>query len=483
MSRINVTHGGAQNYPWRRIAPGTYTQDYDSFLTMQHMWNKLDASGRRLLQSTSYVRIQTEIPDLELEQLLRNAWVTMRYENPGLALELEEYYKVYKIPYPEEVDEWLSGTFHTFPTMTAEEAQKQHLLPESNPHLYWLPQNKELLLVGQHCYFDARTMWVFWGKLLDLVVSPRDVHFGDEWKRLPLARDDLIGMAQYPTMDGYAKAQTLVRKALHAEAGKQFIALPPLNIKTSPDGKNSPSGADRNGLLRYSITVPQTEALVRACKQAGVSVTAAYYTALSMSCRKIQAEHGTPGDLALSFHNFDARSWFAKEVDIDSLTLGTDLHGVLPFCLDLSSGSFENVAGAANDNFKTLRDTFAKDYLGLDAINHLYKSFFVPGMPISTFPNFSSFGIAERFLKSSFGDPTRHSITVEDTYTVNHSMLEGMSCVTIWTWQGRFHVAVTYNEAYHTEEMFQKLMRDSCDTMLQGLGISLNDENGEAAGL
>ncbi|KAK4235461.1 hypothetical protein C8A03DRAFT_36700, partial [Achaetomium macrosporum] len=278
----------------------------------------------------------------------------MRHDHLGLAVQLEEYYKVYKVPYPEEVDAWVTDTFHTFPSMTAEAVQKHHLLAESNPHLYWLPQTRELLIVGQHCYFDARTFWVFWGKLLNLVVNPRI------------------------------------------------------------------------------------------------------------------AEHGSPGDIALSFHNFDARSWFPKDVDIDSLTIGTDLHSVLPFNLDIGSGSFKGSVGATDDNFKGLRNMFAKDYLGLDAINQLFKAFFLPGMPISTFPNFSSLGVAERFLRSSFGDPLCRSITIKDTYTVNHSMLEGMSCVSIWTWRERFQIAVTFNEAYHTE-MFLRLMKDSCDTMLTGL--------------
>lgn len=485
MGTSNGSKEHAQNYPWRRIAPGTYAQDYDSFLTLQHMWNKLDASGRRLMQSTSCIKIRSDIPDPELEQLLRAAWVTMRHKHPGLAVQLEEYYKVYKVPYPEQVDTWVTDTFHAFPSMTAEEVQKQHLLPESNPHLYWLPQTRELLIVGQHCYFDARTFWVFWGELLSLVVSPRDVHFGDEWKNLPLARDDLIGMARYAGIDGYAKAQALVGKALHADPGKTMVALPTLNTKTSPDGQAAPTGADRNGLLRYSMSVAQTEAMVKACKQAGISVTSAYYTALSLCCRKIQAEHGSAGDIALSFHNFDARSWFPEDVDIDSLTIGTDLHGVLPFSLDVGSGSFGDSVGATDDSFKGLRDMFAKDSLGLDAINQLFKAFFLPGMPISTFPNFSSLGVAERFLRSSFtsGDPARgRSVTIEDTYTINHSMLEGMSCVSIWTWRERFQIAVTFNEAYHTEDMFLRLMKDSCDTMLAGLGISLDHEMTNVAG-
>src|SRR4051812_21722130 len=118
------------NYPWRQLIPGTYIQDYDSWQSVQAIWNNVDTEGRRLHLLASCIEIRYNVTDLESR--LRKGWLAARYFHPGLAIKLGEYYKTYNVPTAKDLEAWANSTFIMPTCANAEEFQKQHLT--TDPH-------------------------------------------------------------------------------------------------------------------------------------------------------------------------------------------------------------------------------------------------------------------------------------------------------------------------------------------------------------
>ncbi|CRG92721.1 hypothetical protein PISL3812_09787 [Talaromyces islandicus] len=454
----------AHNYPWRQVTPGTYIQDYDSWQSVQAIWNNVDREGRRLHMLASCIEIQSNITDLESR--LRSAWLAARYFHPGLAIELGEYYKAYRVPTAEELEAWVNDTFIMPACANAEEFQKQHLSTSPDSHLHWFPKTKQLLFTAHHTLFDATALWLFWGAYLDLVISPKIVTFGDEWKNLPLARDDLLGLPKYPSLAGNVKGLSMITNALKPDA----IELPTLNTTTNSDGQVVPNGRSRNEFLRLALSAEQSTAIIQACKRRGTSITAAFFTAISLTCQKIQREYGSAGRYAIGFHNFDSRPWFPREL-ASTVNAGNDPHAMIPFTVDLDGKSFEDIAKITDENFKSIRADFGNDPAGLDAVSHMLKGLLNLDGPIATFPGFTSFGVADRVIKTAYHDEVGGWIKIEDSYHWIQNMVKGMNAVCVYNWKGRMYLGGCFNEAYHTKEMFHRLFRDSFDLILHTFNL------------
>ncbi|ORY63484.1 uncharacterized protein BCR38DRAFT_410398 [Pseudomassariella vexata] len=143
-------------------------------------------------------------------------------------------------------------------------------------------------------------------------------------------------------------------------------------------------------MARFFLSVEKTAEIIAACNKRGVSVTAAFYTALATTSQPIQAEHGPKGRYVMSFHHFEARPWFKQTIDTRNF-LGLDPHAILPFALDMGEDkrSFRDLAFDANKFFKSYQTEFAADATGLDFINDLLRSFLRPETPAPNLPIFS----------------------------------------------------------------------------------------------
>lgn len=458
-----------QRQPWLPASPRVYTQTYDSFQTVLKNF-KIDQaeSDRDILPFASYIKVRCTLPDIEAR--LRKAWKAARYHNPGLAVELGQHYKTYQVPSLEEVDIWLWTTFRVHQDSCARDVveQFQHA---ARPVLHWFPRTQELLLICHHFYSDARGAWHFWELLLDLAVEPEDVSFGEEGINLPLARDDLLGLPSYPTLPSFIKAHKIV-----AESLKEDVVLLPA-LKKVPDlNELATSGlcSDRYGQVRMALSEKQTAAMVAACQKRGVSVTAAFYAALALASQALQAEHSSWGRYSLSFHHFDARPWYKQTTDPRG-NLGFDHHAIIPFALDLQEKTYGELVTNADSFFKTTREDFTRDASGLDAINYLLASVMSPRTPLPSAPFFSSYGVAEKYMKTFYGQKEGPWLEVEDLYNAV-PMSDLVTGVFIWTFRGRFNVFAGFHELYHTAAMFEALMQDTCERMLHGLEIE-EEEN------
>ena len=421
---------------------------------------------RDILPFSSYLKIRCSITDIE--HRLRKAWIAARYYNPGLAMELGQHFKSYNVPTVEEVEDWVCGTFFVHQNACARDIAEQ---PQSvaQPKLHWFPSRQELLLISHHFYFDARGAWHFWDLFLDLVVRPKDVNFEDEKPKLPIARDDLLGLPSYPTWESFNKAYAIISKSLKNNS----ILLPSLKQDVGVSSVQlSTIYPDSHGQVRITLSEEHTTAIITSCKEFGVSVTSAFYVGLALAGQSLQAEHGSHGRYALTFHHFDARPWYKQAINVRE-NLGIDQHAIIPFALDLEGKNYKELVTTIDKFFKTTRSGFAQDASGLDAINYLLATILSPSAPLPSAPFFSSYGKAEDCMKSHYAHPNqRHHVwlDVEDTYNAV-PMTNLANGVFIWTFKDRFNVLAEFHKLHHLPSMFQRLLIDACDRMLGGLNI------------
>ncbi|KAK7958642.1 hypothetical protein PG996_009926 [Apiospora saccharicola] len=178
-----------------------------------------------------------------MQSRLRHAWVMMRHDHPGLAFEFGRRSNTYRVPSPEDMAAWLDATFLVRPDLDARTLARS-LKREARPRLHWLPKTSEVVLTAHHCYADARSLWVFWDMLLDKVVkacpSPYNIPlvpvFADDGSKppnLPPARDDLLGLPEWPTIPGWLKAHEMVMSAFKPDR-VLLPPSPPARLRASP---------------------------------------------------------------------------------------------------------------------------------------------------------------------------------------------------------------------------------------------------------
>ncbi|KAF2657424.1 hypothetical protein K491DRAFT_677252 [Lophiostoma macrostomum CBS 122681] len=526
------------NHPWVESSPGIYTQTHDSFQQFFSDWISGEkSSSRTTLIETSCIRIKprshstphAQYTEDRFEDFLRKAWISMRINNPGLAVDVSRHCHTYVVPSErslEAIQGWLDETFLVHRDRSARDLIRS-LDREHRPRLHWLPRSKELVLTVHHCFFDARGTWMFWDSFLKHVVAisstivnnePSGVESSDtdNLTKLPPARDDLLGLPSYPTVQAWLKAYALVPPALQED----MVLLPPTRPPpTAIAPQDWPTGP--SNFLRSSLSENQTAAVIAACKAKGISITAAFYAAFSSAARAIQTtnvEHQAEseskrGRYAVSFHHFDIRPWLESyhkhRVSLglssdDSVTasssgrlLGVDYHSLVPFALNMlepcsatdSSNTkpkerpFLELARDMTSFFQTTRAEFAQDATGLDATNYLIRAMFSPERPANSAPIFSSSGVAERYIRRVYdssdgeeGDEGERNakrglvIEVEDIYTLTLGA-KVMNAVMLHTFRNRIWVAATFDEEYFDSELFETLLGEAFRRLLDGLGI------------
>lgn len=193
---------------------------------------RLSRSRRNLITRATY--LNEPILDNGGESQLRHAWVALRYDDPGLAVEFGSHSNVYRIPSPEDLTAWLDATFLVHPDLGARRLARSPKR-EDRPRLHWLPKTSEVALTTHHCYTDARSTWIFWDTLLKKVVQATPVVplSGEEnvggllrptmpngespRPNLPPTRDDLLGLSAWPSIQGWLKARDLVVSAMKSD--------------------------------------------------------------------------------------------------------------------------------------------------------------------------------------------------------------------------------------------------------------------------
>jgi hypothetical protein len=307
------------------------------------------------------------------------------------------------------------------------------------------------MITTAHTYLDGRGILYLFDALFSIIASPSTFSFGSEHSRLPLSEDTLLGVPPVPTEENIQRAATTLRRFIHDKP----IRMP---VK---DMQQIPGDSDRQE-LRLSVAI--SDAVVKACKQRGYTVTYAWHAAIVNAVLKIQAATGEPGTTYTSFVNYDLRKYFPATFDPRSQPISC-YHSGTPLQVKPEGKSFDQISNA-------LRETYQTEFISINVrslptmVDMMLPTFASGGPPPSSTPVLSSLGIVEQFLGHSFGPHWK----VDDVWVADIMMSAEIEAF-LWTWKGQIVLSGSFNLAYYSKAEVQAFLARVKGELLGGLGI------------
>jgi hypothetical protein len=449
------------NFTWREVSPGKYLQPLGH---VDHVFGTLPIRQGERQQWIVYsgTSFETSLTDNALLTSLKTAWKHSRYAFPTLACLADDKNKTYKVPKnEEELDKWVDESFVVHMDSSSKEQvpklRAEHLLVL----IHYFPHRRELLLQADHRLVDTRGLCMFWDRFFTLVAQPPTtaIEFGSEVRNLPPSLDDILNFAASPGAEDMQLAQAAVAEMMVPD----LIDMPVANMDDPP--------ADSN-YCAVKLSSALTKAVVAACRQHNVSVTVAFYAAVILATRQSQVEaKGKSGSVFSSFHTYDVRQYFPKDLDTRRYTI-CDYSP--PFVMTNKSTTFDGLVKELKASYaKLLADPPTADSLiSLEcAFTHIVREVFaaVGGLPKSSTPLVVSSGVLENYMLRSHGEGERR-ITVSDLF-VNVYILSAQIQPYLWTYNDQLTIHLGYNEAYYTQAEVRKYGKLIQSILLGELGV------------
>lgn len=397
--------------------------------------------GRQHYTLFSKLKLDINLPDRE--SALRQAWKQMRYEQPHLSTIADGMKLVYEVLDDAAVQEWLDATFIVSSAANAEELhQADQTIKQST--LFYIPRSSELLFRAYHHTIDGTGVILFWNEYLKALASPAEkITFGDEPSRLAPSIEKALGVPSEPTPEQSEKASALLA---------DYVANVPGIAPVSKVGV-APSGSCRNAELLFSVST--TEAIVRACKAKGITVTAAIHAAYIRTLVR-HADPDSNAEKYVSANQFNLRSYLPEPYSTGQYAVAV-FYTTHPFVVHLPA-SFWDLAYTLNVYYAT---AYKNNREALELNGHFTRALF----DIAQTPEFlagpvpkdalvSSLGVAERYLKRSYGD----SVAVHD-FKLGVDVVLGMSMLFAYTFQDRLRLVYSFNDGFEEPAHIEKYLQ------------------------
>lgn len=212
--------------------------------------------------------------------------------------------------------------------------------PIKQSTMYYLPRSSELVVSGSPPHH--RRHWhspLFWHHCFEALVTPKDIRLGDEHARLAPTMDDILGYPENLTPEQAKKAESLL-----ADWATHVPGIGPV----SKAGTASPGRPQNRELVRSTQT---TEAIVKASKRKGVTVTSFLHAAYIQAITKY-ADRNLNLSQYVTVNEFNLRPYLPGPYNTSQYA-AANYFSPLPLRLDLPS-SLWDTANAFNRYYQDL---------------------------------------------------------------------------------------------------------------------------------
>ncbi|KFA55439.1 hypothetical protein S40293_08894 [Stachybotrys chartarum IBT 40293] len=408
--------------------------------------------GRENYTIFSTLKLKWDSPDITSS--LEHAWKQMRFEQPQLATTIEGSKKVYRVPDETTLQEWLASTFIVSPASSAEELY-QSISPFKQATLYYLPRSSELVVRAHHYTIDGTGIILFWHSYLSALAAPKtDIRFGDEQARLAPVMEDIFGFSASPTQAQMGKANALFMSYVESVPG-----ICPVT-QTSAAG----SGTCQNAELVFSIAT--TEALINACKEKNISVTAAIHAAYIKAIEK----HADPQSKVTQYATaaqFNLRPYLPEPYN--SCRYGVSVYfSPLPYVVNLPA-SYGDLVQSLQQYYKT---SFKENPGMLELKGHFTNLMFraVQSPEFFTRPAprdamVSSLGILERHMQTEYDS----GIKVVDL-KIGIDVVVGTSAFLFYTFREQLRFNYCFNDGFEKLQDIETYLEETKSILTNELG-------------
>ncbi|KAB8217709.1 hypothetical protein BDV33DRAFT_176723 [Aspergillus novoparasiticus] len=386
--------------------------------------------GRHQYTIFSKLKVDLGINPADVESALKRAWKRLRSEQPQIATTVDGTTMVYEVPDEAALQEWLASTFVVSSAADAEDLYR-NVEPIKQVTLYYIPKSSELVLRAQHYTIDGTGTLLLWDRYLTALATPaEEVTFGDEHTRLAPSIEDVLKVSE-PTAEETEKATAL----LMSYATKAPGVGPVSKVGTVPAGRSQ----------NAEVTFPTrtTEAIVKVCKEKGISVTSAVHAAYIQAIIKHANPNGTLSRY-VSLGLFNLRPYLPKPYSTSEYAASV-YYTPLPLDFDLPAPFWET----AHALDKYYRTTVKDDPEILPLHTHMTRIL----CQASQMPEYqglipgdaqvSSLGIVERYVQHRYGN----TVKVLDV-KMGVDVVLGMSMFFIYTFYDQLRLVYSFNDGY-----------------------------------
>lgn len=427
---------------WTETEPGTFVQDMGN---LEKVYRKLSQAFKSFNREHwgLYCVCGVEFgPNLSPEArpgALRNGWIALRAEYPGLSVIPNDTAKVFKAPDAQghAIEKWADETFVVETARDADSILAEYE-PRDLPCLYYLPASSEIVFLVSHWRTDALGVLMLLDRLFTLVSSNPDVEsivWRNDVENISPSLEDAGGSAVTgtPEMEKYAKDFINHHHQVALHAG---------GLPYRGDDKTPPTNPSRHGI---AFTEASTAALIHACKKRNISVTAAVHAALGDTVFSLDPVQGRTQYAAVMSVNM--RPYLPSPYSTKSHACQTYVAGMTP-AVNRDSSFLEKTRTLTDFYRNAYSDKFMQA-LRLISGTHA-KALFTPRPADAPPPkppssvSLSSLGVIEKHLVGGYGN----EIGVK-SFRFGVTMMTRQLLLYLWTFKGQLNLSGNYNEAYH----------------------------------
>ncbi|PYH98526.1 hypothetical protein BO71DRAFT_447120 [Aspergillus ellipticus CBS 707.79] len=339
-------------------------------------------------------------------------------DHPQIAATVEGMNKVYEAPDEAALQEWLASTFIVSSASDADEVYHS-AAPIKQATLYYVPKSSELLFRVHHFTIDGIGMLLLCHSYLSALAAPaKDLKFGDEYTRLAPTIEEALGYTT-PTSEQIEKA------------GRDFMSWAVNAPGIGPVSKVGAVAAGEYQNTELVFPTQTTEAIIKACKDKGISVTSAVHAAYIRAIVKY-ADPSSQNLPYVTANLFNLRPYVLAPYNT-SQSAASVYFTPYPYKLDLPASFWES-AQALNRYYKNLIKDDPEILNRTGTLTNI----------VHTTAQSPDLGIAEQYLRRTYGS----NVTVRDLSKVGVDVVLGMSMFFIYTFQDQLLLVYSFNDGY-----------------------------------
>ncbi|KAK6192930.1 putative secondary metabolism biosynthetic enzyme [Pestalotiopsis sp. IQ-011] len=366
------------------------------------------------------------------------------------------------------VQEWLSVSFRVHDGPPAEDNPESCFARfRQVPHiiLHYFPRSRELLIQACHVLIDGIGALYLWDRFFSILATPSPSKRsapGTESALLLPVTTELLGVPSTSSPAGADRANRLVGTWAGKTYSQDAAGIPVVHAGQPPG----------DSYLRREVRLPRpaTDAVVRACKRNGYTVTCAWQAAVLLAMRRHANLHGVEEPACASATvTMNLRPHFSSSASFDPRSaFAAPYYFAMPFDVDYeTSSSFDKLARHSSAYFHSALAPGSGDLemipAYLDLLVGATASESKP--PPSSAPILSSLGVVDNYLRSRPGTWEIAGFWLADTTTTE------MSLVFLWTFRGEMVLSMSPNARYMTTDMADHFLAEVRDIMVKELNI------------
>ncbi|KAI1140608.1 hypothetical protein F5Y05DRAFT_279534 [Hypoxylon sp. FL0543] len=392
-----------------------------------------------------------------IEGRLRTAWRALRFRHPDIAIGLHGDEKCYEpVADTEALEDWVASTFYVERIVSsANELFSSHLkVAVGSATCHWIPASSEVAIVSSHWRWDGRGLVMMLHEYLvgltevDPWLAPSS--FGDETSNLVPSLDILMDVPNEKKEDWLLQADKLLAPF---REGPPSIGLP-------IDNGGLPANTQR---IETIVSRNTTTELRTACRARHIRLTAALHASIVVETARYQQSNTSTVTQYKSWAVFDLRKYCPTPFNGPSHAPSLRMVG-LPLIID-AGANWDALAAYIQPFYQQSLASTDNDLMFVRVPFVEQATAMLATTQPTTEPNLSNLGIIDDYVQKKYGDVTAQNVWLAV------QMLSPQLYVHTWSWRGRLHISICYNEAFYKADFVKMWLKKLKDNLLTNLNV------------